>query len=91
MLLEVWKKGHEFALKNMADMLKKILQKQFPIGVFVKTAVTQISSTFTGEHPCGKCHLSAIGILLYICCIFAKHIFEEHLLETASEFVMLEN
>ena len=33
MLLKVWKKGHEFASKNMADMLNKSLQKQSPIGV----------------------------------------------------------
>ena len=33
MVLEIWKKGHEFVFKNMTDMFNKILQKQFPMGV----------------------------------------------------------
>ena len=33
MLLEVWKKGHKFVLKNVAGMSIKGLQKQSSIGV----------------------------------------------------------
>ena len=33
MLLEIWKKGHKFVLKNVAGMLNKIFQKHSPIGI----------------------------------------------------------
>ena len=54
--------------------------------MFVKTAFLQICSKFTGKHPCGTvisiklvCNFTELtllhGCFLYICCIYAEHIF----------------
>ena len=81
MLLEVWRKEHKFVFKNMAGMLNKILQKHFPKDVFFKTAVMQICKSLQED--------TRVEVAIELCCVFAKYTFEEHLWETASEFVML--
>ena len=53
--------------------------------VFVKTAVLEICSKFTGEHPCRSVisiklvrnftEITVPYVLLCICCIFAEHSF----------------
>lgn len=86
MLLEVWKKGHKFVLKNVAGMSIKDLQKQSSIGVrqnsisaymhqiFRRTPMRKRDLNKAAAQILLKSNLRMI-ILLYIYCIFAKQIF----------------
>ena len=83
MLLEVWKKGHKFVLKNVAGMSIKDLQKQSSIGVrqnsisaymhqiFRRTPMRKRDLNKAAAQILLKSNLRMI-ILLYIYCIFAK-------------------
>lgn len=85
MLLEVWKKGHKFVLKNVAGMSIKDLQKQSSIGVrqnsisaymhqiFRRTPMRKRDLNKAAAQILLKSNLRMI-ILLYIYCIFAKQI-----------------
>ena len=86
MLLEVWKKGHKFVLKNVAGMSSKDLQKQSSIGVRQNSCSAYIHQIFR-RTPMRKRDLNKAAaqillksnlrmiILQYIYCIFARQIF----------------
>ena len=86
----------------MADILNKKLQKQSPLGVPQYRFSANIQQIYR-RTPMRKYDFKKVAMQFYrnhtsawvFSCIFVAYlqntVFEEHLWETASEFVMLQN